>query len=213
MGWPKRVSSWAMARVDLLVHLSRLIGSPAVVSSRMRVRCCPIAGATCSAFFRPPPGWRTLPVAAVFNRFLPRNSLTPLVIVTRDMPVSRASRLTPPRPNSIARSATNNRAWYSLRVPRTRNQRNSVGEGDVPARPWTCMFPRYPKSIELYRLFLSRPIVERQGGIGDVVDDEPVHRRDRLADRIDQGAGQLLQELEEPAGGRDRRDQDPQAHR
>src|SRR5689334_7682942 len=157
MGWPKRVSSSAMARVDLLVHLSRLMGSPAVVSSRMRVRCCPIEGATCSAFLRPPPGWRTLPACAVFSRRLPRNSLTPFVMVTRDMPVSRASRLTPPRPNSIARSATNKRAWYSLRVPRTRNQRDSVGGGDVPARPSTCMFPRYPKSIELYRLFLSRP--------------------------------------------------------
>src|SRR3954452_8507957 len=158
MGCPRRLSSSAMARVDLLVHLSRLMGSPAVVSSRMRVRCCPIEGATCSAFFRPPPGWRPLPESAVFSRRLPRNSLTPLVMVTRDMPVSRASRLTPPRPNSIARSATNKRAWYSLRVPRTRNQRDSVGEGDVPARPSTCMFPRYPKSIESYRLFLSNPL-------------------------------------------------------
>src|SRR5689334_25020732 len=158
MGWPKRVSSSAMARVDLLVHLSRLMGSPAVVSSRMRVRCCPITGATCSAFLRPPPGWRTLPAWAVFSRRLPRNSLSPWVMVTRGMPVSRASRLTPPRPNSIARSATNKRAWDSFSVPRTRNQRDSVDEGDVLPRPRTCMFPQDPKSIELYRLFVSKPL-------------------------------------------------------
>jgi hypothetical protein len=94
-----------------------------------------MTGATSSTFFRPPPGWRTLPASGVFSRLLARNSLTPLVMVIRDMPVNRASRLTPPRPNSIARSATNKRAWYSLRVSRTRNQRDSVSEGDATPRP------------------------------------------------------------------------------
>ena len=38
-GCPRRVSSAAMVRVDLLVHFNELIGSPAVVSSTMRRSC------------------------------------------------------------------------------------------------------------------------------------------------------------------------------
>src|SRR5215471_4784157 len=52
-GCPRRVSSSASASVDWLVHRRALIGSPAVVSSTIRVSSARSRGSTSSTFFRP----------------------------------------------------------------------------------------------------------------------------------------------------------------
>ncbi len=131
-GCPLRVSSSAMVRVDLLVHFKGLIGSPAVVSPTMAFSRRGSAGSASSTFFRPPPGALTLPASDLGKSPRPCSSATPLVIVTRDIPVSSDSRLIPPRPSSNAFSATNSRPWYSFKVPSTLNQRRSPGEDPLP---------------------------------------------------------------------------------
>src|SRR5450432_2688049 len=109
-GCPNRVNSSAMFRVDLLVHRNTLIGSPAVVSSRIFLNNSRTVGSTCSIFFLPPPPCRTRFSPRLSNFRLPRNSSTALVIFVRDNPVNADIRLMPPRPRSSALSAANNLA-------------------------------------------------------------------------------------------------------
>jgi hypothetical protein len=96
MGCPEAFNSSAMVRVDLLVHFSGLMGSPAVVSSTM--------------FFSPPGQFRahlldslTAATGLTDTSFGRATQLTPpqfsktWVMVTQDIPVNRDSRLIPPR--------------------------------------------------------------------------------------------------------------------
>ncbi len=53
-----------------------IIGSPAVVSSKMRRRCRPIAGSTISTFRRPLPGRRIRPASAGASGARPTPPLT-----------------------------------------------------------------------------------------------------------------------------------------
>src|SRR6202140_3780814 len=109
-GCPKRVNSSAMVRVDLLVHRNRLIGSPAVVSSRIFSNRSCTPGSTPSTFFLPPPTRLTRPSPGFTSFPLLPSSSTAFVIVVRESPVNAARRLMPPRPKSSALSAANSLA-------------------------------------------------------------------------------------------------------
>ena len=103
------------------------MGSPAVVSSKISWSWFRKRGLSSSTRLRPAPAART---PAVGERSGPdaRNSAMALVMVVREKPVSRARWLTPPRPKSIARSATYIRAWNSFNVLNTFNHRRSASD-------------------------------------------------------------------------------------
>src|SRR5213593_230292 len=114
-----------MACVDLLVHRKALMGSPAVVSSRISSSTFRTLSSMSSTLFRPAPGCRIIPSSG-FNNFLPDfSSSTAFVIVVRDIPVNSHRRLIPPRPKSNALSATYSRAWNSFNVLSTFSHRRS----------------------------------------------------------------------------------------
>src|SRR6266852_3196016 len=107
-GCPRRSSCSAIARVDLLVHFKRLIGSPAVVSSMIRTSSRRSSGSKSSTFFLPAPGLRIRPSVLAGNRPFARSSAAPFMIVGRDTPVSRDISLITPRPRLRASSAASN---------------------------------------------------------------------------------------------------------
>jgi hypothetical protein len=87
-----------MVRVDLFVHRNRLIGSPAVVSSRIFSNRSRTSGSTSSTLFLPPPARLARPSPGLTSFPPPLNSSTALVIVVRESPVNAATRLMPPHP-------------------------------------------------------------------------------------------------------------------
>src|ERR1035441_8954726 len=63
MGYSMQLNQ-AIASVDLFVHRSALIGSPADVSSRILPSCVCSPGSASSTFLRPPPASRIRPCSA-----------------------------------------------------------------------------------------------------------------------------------------------------
>src|SRR6266849_3496512 len=143
-----------MACVDLLVHRTALMGSPAVVSSKIRVNSACSFPSPSSTRLRPAPASRILPSVNCTNFLLLHNSATALVIVVRDIPVNLERRLIPPRPWSRALSATNNRAWNSFNVFSNLSQRLSSGERrlDLLIHPTVTESRRFVQIIHPARL-------------------------------------------------------------
>src|SRR6516165_7875751 len=143
-----------MARVLLQVQRSGDSGSPRVVSSIIPSSLCTSWGSDWVIGLRPPPGRRIRP-----GQVTPASiSRIPLWIALRDKPHARLTRLTPPRPKTLASlAAVRRRVRSSKWGQRVRNFALSSGRVLTPEQhnAAKCSYPSYSIDTFIYLRCLS----------------------------------------------------------